>query len=358
MTATAEVAILNRSLPEKLEYARYLAASGLLPAQYRDKPANVLWAAEFGDMIGIPTMASILGVHVIEGKPSASAALISALVRRAGHRIRTWGDDEKAVTEIVRSDDPDFTYRVEWTISRAKQADLAGKGTWKKYPAALLKARTVTECARDACQEVLFGLQYTPEELGAEVDGEGEPIQATAVVDPGWTSKPATAAERGVDSRAAGSGRDWMAEIDEAVEVGDPELLRVLWRATTKADVAVRERIAGELKALVEAQPPAPAADPADEPVDAELVDEPVSKVHNAHMHVMWGKSGVTREERLAITSHLLGREVETSKDLTDADAVVLIERLRAFDAVGGDALREAADRWLAEWAEAQGAAQ
>ena len=37
----------------------------------------------------------------------------------------------------------------------------------------MLKARAITQCARDACEEALFGLHYTPEELGAEVDEDG-----------------------------------------------------------------------------------------------------------------------------------------------------------------------------------------
>lgn len=166
------------SLPEKLTYAKALAESGLLPAQYRQRPANILYALEYGATIGIGTMAAITGVHVIEGKPSASAGLISALVRRAGHKLRQRVErDERGnpigVCEIVRADDPDYTYRTEWTLERAAKAKLTGKDVWLKYPEAMLKARAVTECARDACEEVLFGLHYTPEELGAEISEDG-----------------------------------------------------------------------------------------------------------------------------------------------------------------------------------------
>jgi hypothetical protein len=183
------------SLPEKITYARALSDSGLLPAQYRKQPANVLYALEYGAAIGIGTMAAITGVHVIEGKPSASAGLISALVRRAGHRLRQRIERDAqgnpvGVCEIVRTDDPDFTYRSEWTFQRAVTAGLVeirngkpyardknGKALpWEKYPEAMLKARATTECARDACEEVLFGLHYTPEELGAEVAEDGTVI--------------------------------------------------------------------------------------------------------------------------------------------------------------------------------------
>lgn len=169
-------------LADKVEYARLLAASGMLPQQYRGRPENLLWAVEYATMLGLSPMAAITGVHVIEGKPSASAGLISALVRRAGHRLRVTGDDEKAVATITRVDDPDFEFRSEWTIARAQRAGIAGKGTWQKYPAAMLKARAISEVARDACEDALSGLHYTPEELGADVTEEG-----AVVGGPSWT---------------------------------------------------------------------------------------------------------------------------------------------------------------------------
>jgi hypothetical protein len=188
VTATTDVARVEPgqavTLRASMDYAQALAQSNLLPAQYRLKPANVLWALEYGRTIGLTPMAAITGVHVIEGKPTASAGLISGLVRRAGHRLRVRGDDTKAVVEIVRSDDPDYTFRTEWTLDRARTAGLTNKSVWKQYPAAMLKARAVAECARDACEEVLFGLHYTPEELGAEVNEEGEVLSVTTVTTP------------------------------------------------------------------------------------------------------------------------------------------------------------------------------
>jgi hypothetical protein len=166
------------SLPEKMQYAKALAASGMLPGQYRQQPANLLYALEYAESLGLHPMAAITGIHVIEGKPSASAALISALVRRAGHKLRVRGNDQEAVAQIIRADDPEFTYEVVWTLARAEQAGLARKDVWKKYPAAMLKARAITEVARDACEEALSGMHYTPEELGANVDADGEPVAA------------------------------------------------------------------------------------------------------------------------------------------------------------------------------------
>lgn len=371
MTAELELHRGGRSaaLPEKLEYARFLAASGLLPAQYREKPANILYATEYGEMLGLAPMAAINGIHVIEGKPSASAALISALVRRAGHRLRVTGDDERAVCEIVRADDPEFTFRAEWTIQRARNAGLANKGVWKSYPAAMLKARALTECARDACQEALSGLQYTPEELGAQVDEEGAPVRAVAVqdrpADPGWASKTATPYERehGVPEPAArgqaeeppaapADEPDWDALVAEVARTGVVTAAWKLAREHRPGDMALRERI----QAAARSPRPAPhSVTPADDVVDAEVVDEPqpVTQAQHKHMHALWNSGGISdREERLAITGVLIGRTVASSSDLTAAEADRVIARLREHDK-GTGVLYQQMSRWLDEAAAA-----
>lgn len=166
------------ALSAQMDYAKAMAASDLLPRQYQGKPANLLWAVSYGQTLGIAPLTAIQSIHVINGKPTASADLIAGLVRRAGHKLRVNGDDKRAVAQIIRADDPEFTFEVVWTIERAQAAKLTGKDTWKNFPAAMLKARAITEVARAACSEILQGTIYTPEEMGANVDADGIPIEA------------------------------------------------------------------------------------------------------------------------------------------------------------------------------------
>jgi len=200
------------TLDGAVRFAQLLADADLLPRQFVGRPANVLYAVEYGRTLGITPVAAITGIHVIEGKPSASSGLIGALVRKAGHKLRVKSDGMSwATAQIVRADDPDFTYECTWNLERAAQAGLCkiehgkpvardrnGKPTaWEKYTAAMLKARAITEVARDACEDVLFGLHYTPEELGAVVNQDGEPIEAEVAqlrsVQPGESDPWATA---------------------------------------------------------------------------------------------------------------------------------------------------------------------
>jgi hypothetical protein len=169
------------TLSARMTYAKALATSELLPKAYHNKPQNVLVALEYGSALGLPAMVAIQQIAVISGKPTMSAQLMGALVRTAGHKLRVSAiTDDKgqpgAEASLVRVDDPAFVFRSVWTMDRAKTAGLLGKGgSWATYPAAMLKARAITEVCRDGAPEVLAGVAYTAEELGgAWPSGEAE----------------------------------------------------------------------------------------------------------------------------------------------------------------------------------------
>jgi hypothetical protein len=228
---TGEVAIRHSTVAEKIQYAKAMAESNLLPRHYQRQPANLLIALEYAEAFGIAPINAITSVFVVDGKPSASADLIAAMVRRAGHKLRVTGDDTHAVAELIRADDPDFTYRAEWNLDKAKQAGLIGKGTWKAYPGALLRARAITEVARMGASDALFGVIYTPEEIGADVNEDGLPVTET------------------VSAREV-SGRDWLAEAEQMPTV---DTLRDLWHEC-KAWGELTDDIKQHMTALVEAK--------------------------------------------------------------------------------------------------------
>jgi len=188
MTST-ELAVRDTAttgLAEKIEYATELAKSELLPRQYRDKPANILLIMEFGEYLGLPPVAALRLIHIIDNKPVASAELISGRVRAAGHRLRVSYDPERkaATCSIWRLDDPGFEFRADWSWDRASAVRdkdgqaLTSKMNWRNYYPAMLKWRAVTECARDACPEILLGVSYSSDELGGQVvtDDEADDI--------------------------------------------------------------------------------------------------------------------------------------------------------------------------------------
>lgn len=227
----ARVGSYSRStLTERQQYANALAAAGdLVPKSFwtraqpdgkggiiqpRPNPGAVLYMLETAAMLGVNPMVGLTNIHIIEGKPSLSANLQAALVREAGHRLRVWVDGDKAICEIVRSDDPDFTFHVEWGDAEMNAAGLASKDNWKKYQRSMKKARAITECIREACPEVLMGATYSPEELNPDmtVTEQGEPVELTHVRDEQPTAAPPEAPI--VDKGSPVDTDWWIAQIE------------------------------------------------------------------------------------------------------------------------------------------------
>lgn len=260
-----------RSVNDQLALAHELAGSQLLPRQYQKNPANLLYAIQYSEALQVHPITAITGIHVIEGKPTASAQLIGGLVRRAGHVLRVRFDRQAmtATAQVVRSDDPDFVFESVWTMDRAKNAGLAGKGVWKQYPDAMLKARAITEVARDACPEALFGVIYTPEEIGADVviDAEGEqmPVTATVVEAPAPARVPSKTPKNTAFRKLVEAGVD----KDDAIAA-----VTAAWNATDHADAATvtSEQADAFLAAIDTAL--AETSTEADDIDDAEIVEE------------------------------------------------------------------------------------
>lgn len=169
----------------RLRYANALSEATIIPDVYRGQPANVLVAIETGTALGIPPTQALQSLISIKGRVTMSADLMAAVVRRAGHRLRVLEHDGKVTAEIVRADDPDFTYRVTWDRAKAERAGLWGqRGPWSQYPGQMLRSRAVTEVCRQAASDALMGVTYAPEELGAEVDEDGTVIGAEPAAAP------------------------------------------------------------------------------------------------------------------------------------------------------------------------------
>lgn len=176
--------IVPISMGSKMDYAQAMAGSNLLPKHFQGNPANLLYAIEFADALGMKPIHAITSVHVINGKPSASADLIGSMVRKAGHKLRVTGDDTYAEAVLIRADDPDFEFKARWDIAKAKQAGLSTP-TWRTYPGAMLKARAITEVCRAGAPDALHGIQHSTEELEGVEATPSRPRTPQPVVDLG-----------------------------------------------------------------------------------------------------------------------------------------------------------------------------
>lgn len=132
-----------------------------------------------GAELGLPPFASMTGIHIIQGKPALGANVIATLIKndpRYNYRVLELTADICRI-EFYENGEPCGVS--EFTIAEARKA---GTKNLDKFPKNMLFARTLTNGAKWYTPGVFGGAPiYTPEELGADVDEDGNIIDSTAV---------------------------------------------------------------------------------------------------------------------------------------------------------------------------------
>jgi hypothetical protein len=264
-----------------VELAKAVAGTDFVPKAMRHEPAKVTAAILYGDEVGLGPMQSLAKINVIEGKPSLAAEAQRALIFAAGHDM--WLE-ELTVTKCTwagRRSNSDQTSRVTWSLDDARRAGLAGRPSWRAYPRQMLSARASAELARAIFADAIGGLAAT-EEL-EDVVGSGDAGDEGSPPDP----------------------------------------------ATTR-----RQRRRLPTAAVSTGEPPAP--DNPQPPLPGEEGEAVMSEAQRRKMQALFRDHDITdRAERLAYASHIIGRDVETSNQLTADEAQHVIE---ALDARRGEA--------------------
>lgn len=176
------------SYDEAIRVGEVMAQSGFFDGAKQVTQAAVKVIA--GQELGIGPVAAMTGIHLVQGKVTLSANLIAGQIKRSGrYDYRARIEDE--VVEVVFFEHGDEIGRSKFDKADAQAAGLWGKaGPWKQHPRNMLFARAMSNGAKWFCPDVFAGPVYTPDELGATVDGEtGEVIDlpaapAPAPVDP------------------------------------------------------------------------------------------------------------------------------------------------------------------------------
>lgn len=185
-------------LDQRVEYVQRIAAAGIVPDIYRGNAANAFIAAETGIALGLEPLQALQSITVVKGKATLSSDLMAAVIRGAGHKLRVTENGPESVTvTLIRRDDPDFKYTVTWDREKATRAGLWGqKGPWSQYPTQMLRARAISEVARQGASETLMGMIYTPEDFNTTVTDTGDIVEAEIVhTDTPDPAKPKPAAK-------------------------------------------------------------------------------------------------------------------------------------------------------------------
>lgn len=170
---------------EAVEVAFRIGQAAAQAGNYKSKnAAELALRVKYGMEMGLGPATALQSVTVIQGSPTLTAGAIAS--RISAHPDYDYDvtahTDESCTIVIWRHK------RGEWrecppstfTMEDAKQAGLVRSGPWKQYPRNMLFARALTNAARWYAAEVFGGAVYTPDEMGAEVDQDGEVVRMPA----------------------------------------------------------------------------------------------------------------------------------------------------------------------------------
>lgn len=191
-------------LEKMKEVAQEIIDSGLCPANL-NQPGQLLAVAEMGRSLGISWMTAINNIDNIQGKPTLSYRLVSALVNKAGYLVNLTKDFEPQydaagtiidyVTEMEITDLnlvekvnkelerlvalPEDVRKVSlglldkykdllsrkfrFTYTQARSAGLLDKRNYIERPIEMFRARCMTGMVRLYCAQIMMGFYETSE---------------------------------------------------------------------------------------------------------------------------------------------------------------------------------------------------
>lgn len=254
--------------------AHVLTSTSFVPQQFRGKPDEATAAILAGAEVGLSPMASLRSFDIIQGTAAPKALTLRAIVQSYGHEIVLVESTATRCKMKGKRRGSTEWQSVLWTIERATQLKLTGKDNWKNQPGAMLVARATSEVCRLVAADAILGIGYTAEEI----------------------------ADDGPDGTSAPNGTP------------EPEPTR---RTVQRAPL---EEPPADAPPLDEPEAPAPAEDTAADAITAQQMKK---------LHALLNEAGLAdRDAGLRHIADVLGREVESTKALTKAEASTVIDSL------------------------------
>ena len=175
-------AIIPQSIEEAYRLASAIASANMAPSSYDRSAEKILIGILHGMEVGLPPMAALQSIAIINNMPSIYGDGVLGLVRASGlleefkETLEGEGDARTAVCWVKRLGEEGLER--EFSVADAKKALLWQKtDTWTKYPQRMLKMRARSWALRDGFTDILKGIKITEEvrDMGdvVEVGGGG-----------------------------------------------------------------------------------------------------------------------------------------------------------------------------------------
>ncbi|MGH3985900.1 MAG: hypothetical protein ACRDTZ_01100 [Pseudonocardiaceae bacterium] len=288
-------------LASTAQLAEQICDTEFVPKEMRGSSAAVTAAILTGRELGIGPMTSLAHIHIVKGKPGQSAQLMRQLVLAAGHQIQYLETSDSRCIVTGRRKGEDKWEQVSFTSEQARKAriDLGG------YPEDKLVARATSRLCRRKFADCLGGMAYAVEELE---DGVLDTTERRP--EPSSSEQPAAPAQ---------------------------PARRTAQRRTQPRNTPTQQSTP-EPDATESAGPPLPSEAEYDEPggTHTPADSKPASSAQTRKLFAILGEGEIhDRDMRLAISSRILERDMNSWNELTSEDANILIDVLEPMAGQG-----------------------
>lgn len=291
------------------EAAEVLARTSFVPKDMMGKPAEIATSMLKGWELGLDPLDALASIYVVHGRVGFYAEFMRRRMIQAGHVFRVVeSNDSRCIVEGTRADNGE-THRAVFTAEQAKRAKI----DIQAYPAEKLVARATSRLVKQAFPDVLSGSLIVEDLLDGIVSVESQRLD---VIDSEGAGAAASAVQRKRQPRAV-KARTAQTPAPAAPDVDD-----LLDDAPAEAPQPAAE--------------PEPAVEPEQSDGDeADAGDPPLTRPQLQKLSILRQREGYADDEQgradwfnwVAVN---VGREVSTNKDLTKAEASVLIDVLES----------------------------
>jgi hypothetical protein len=314
---------------EVVKAAEFLSKTPFVPREMTGKAADVAACIMKGHELGMDPLDALSNIYVINGRVGMYAEFMRRRIIQSGHTFRIIeSTDNRCVVEGTRKDGGE-PQRASFTNEQARRAGI----DLGKYPADKLVARATSRLCRQVFPDVLSGTLIAEDLIDGLIPldepaapAEAEPAEARPALK--RARKPRAPKATNSQAPTAAAATD---DTDDLLDEPTPKPVAgggIGSQTTAPPPATTQTPAAGMAPDDSSRENGTPPAAGYDNPIDV-TPELPARPAQNRKMHAQFRELAVTdRDERLTITSEILGYTVDTSATLTITEASKLIDTL------------------------------
>ena len=305
------------------EAAEILARTSFVPKDMQGKPAEIATSMLKGWELGLDPLDALASIYVVHGRVGFYAEFMRRRIIQAGHIFRVVeSTDSRCVVEGTRADNGE-THRAAFSAEQAKRAKI----DITAYPAEKLVARATSRLCKQAFPDVLSGSLIVEDLLDGMVSVESTRVDPVDVAQPRAAVTSAVQRRRQPRATAKAQPAPAAAPAPAASDLDD-----LLDEPAEPAPVASESRPEPE---------PAQVSEVLDEPEVGEVSDDAITKPQLQKLSILrqrekYDDTDEGRTDWFQWVQVNIGRMVSSNKELTKAEASVLIDVLESDTAATG----------------------